>query len=290
MRFNIHQVEMIQTGLDHPECINFGPDGRLYAGGFHGQIYVMNPPEYTLEQLTDTRGFVGGVSVDGSHNIYACSSMLGVTADPTKARCRLLRITQYGETSVYCDRTSEGPIIYPNYSSFDSEGNLYLADSGDYWNPSGRLIRIKPNRVADSVIGGNWHFPNGLALSPKEDAIFMIETRAFDILRIPIDKDGTLSAPQFYVQFEGDVLDGLAFSKNGNLYVSSYYPNRIHIISPDRNIELLIEDKTGEMLNQPTNLAFEPDGTRLFFANLGGQHVGAIDVGEAGAPLRYPKL
>jgi len=55
-------------------------------------------------------------------------------------------------------------------------------------------------------------------------------------------------------------------------------------------VELLIEDITGEVLNQPTNMAFEPKGTRLFFANLGGAHVGAFDVGEQGMPLYYPKL
>jgi len=43
-RYSIDQVEIIQMRLDHPECVNFGPDGRLYAGGFAGQLYVMNPP------------------------------------------------------------------------------------------------------------------------------------------------------------------------------------------------------------------------------------------------------
>ena len=101
----------------------------------------------------------------------------------------------------------------------------------------------------------------------------MIESTAADILRIPVNKDGTIGAPEIYAQLQGNVLDGLAFARNGNLYVSCYYPNRIYRIFPDQNIELLIEDATGEVLNQPTNVAFEPKGTRLFFANLGGQHL-----------------
>jgi len=67
-----------------------------------------------------------------------------------------------------------------------------------------------------------------------------------------------------------------------------YLPNRIYCVSPDQNIDLLIEDATGEVLSQPTNVAFEPKGTRLFIAGLGGKHIGALDVGEAGAPLKYP--
>jgi outer membrane protein assembly factor BamB len=57
-RHNVHQVEIIRTGLDHPECINFGPDGRLYAGGFNGQVYVMTPPKFELRQLTNAKGFL----------------------------------------------------------------------------------------------------------------------------------------------------------------------------------------------------------------------------------------
>jgi len=170
------------------------------------------------------------------------------------------------------------------------EGNYYFSDSGEYWKPTGQLVRVKPNREAKSLVGGNWHFSNGLAISPKDGSVFMIESTAADILRISINKDGTTGRPEIYAQLQGTVPDGLAFSKNGNLYCSCYYPNRIYVIYPDQNVELLIEDITGEVLNQPTNMAFEPKGTRLFFANLGGAHVGAFEVGEQGMPLYYPKL
>jgi len=277
---NVHEVEIIQMGLDHPECVNFGPDGRLYAGGFNGQVYVMSPPKFELHQLINVGGYLGGVAVDGKHSVYVCNATKRIVQ----------RLTQKGEVSVYCDKTSEGPIVAPNYGLFDAKGNYYFSDSGDYWKPNGRLIRVKPDGRSDSLIGGNWHFPNGLAMSPKDGSIFMIESTAADILRISVNKDGTVGSPEIYAQLQGNILDGLAFSKNSNLYVSCYYPNRIYVISPDRNIELLIEDTTGEILNQPTNIAFEPKGTRVFFANLGGQHVGAFDVGEAGAPSHYPKL
>jgi len=279
-RFNVHQAEIIQSGLDHPECINFGPDRRLYAGGFSGQIYVMTPPKFELKQLANTVGFVGGVAIDGSHNVYACNA----------TKRSILRIGQDGKITTYCDMTTDGPLIAPNYGSFDAGGNYIFSDSGDYWNPSGRLIRVSPGGVAESVIGGNWHFTNGLAISPKDGSVFMIESTASDILRIPIGRDRRIGKPEIYAQLPGTIPDGLAFAANGNLYCSCYYPNRIYVVYPDQNMELLIEDSTGEVLNQPTNIAFEPEGTRLFYANLGGAHVGAFDVGEKGMPLFYPNL
>jgi len=278
-RFNIHQVEIIQTGLDHPECVNFGPDGRLYAGGFHGQVYAMSPPKFELVQVCDTGGYVGGVAVDGNHNVYACNVPKGV-----------VKVAPDGKLSRFCDEAPGGALVLANYGAFDAVGNYYFSDSGDYWRPSGRLIRVKRSGKAESLIGGNWHFPNGLALSPDRDAIYLIESTAADILRISLNKDGSVSPPEIFVQMQGNVLDGLAFARGGNLYVSCYYPNRIYLVSPDRNVELLIEDMTGEILNQPTNVAFEPEGTRLFIASLGGQHVAALDVGEKGAALSYPKI
>jgi len=279
-RHNVHQVTIIQTGLDHPECINFGPDGRLYAGGFAGQVYVMTPPRFELTQLTNVGGYLGGVAVDANHNVYVCNT--------TKACVQ--RADPKGGVTVYCDTAPDGPLMIPNYGSFDASGNYYFSDSGEYWKPSGRLIRVSKDRKIASLIGGNWHFTNGLAISPKDGSIFMIESTAADILRIPVARDGTVGKPEIFAQLQGTVPDGLAFAASGNLYCSCYYPNRIYVIYPDQNIELLIEDSTGEVLNQPTNVAFEPGGTRLFYANLGGAHVGAFDVGETGMPLFYPKL
>jgi len=279
-RHNVHQVEIIRTGLDHSECINFGSDGRLYAGGFAGQVYVMTPPDFELKQLAKTEGFVGGVATDSDHNVYLCNA---------GSRC-VQRVTQKGEVATFCRDAPDGPLVMPNYGSFDALGNYYFSDSGDYWQPSGRLIRVAPNGKVTSLIGGNWHYANGLAISPKDGSIFMIESTAADILRIPLERDGRAGRPEIYAQLPGTVPDGLAFAASGNLYCSCYYPNRIYVIYPDQNVELLIEDPTAEILNQPTNLAFEPSGNRLFFSNLGGTHVGAFEVGEKGMPLFYPKL
>lgn len=279
-RHNIHQVETICGGVDHCECLNFGPDGRLYAGGLAGQVYVMVPPKFEFSQLANVEGVLAGVAVDGDHNVYVCNA----------TKHRVLRVTQRGQISTFCEVAPDGPLVVPNYGSFDHEGSYYFSDSGDYWKPSGRLIRVSSKGKVDSLIGGNWHFANGLAISPKDGSIFMIESTASDILRIPIERNGTPGRPEIYAQLTGAIPDGLAFAANGNLYCSCYYPNRIYTIYPDQNIELLIEDSTGEVLNQPTNIAFEPGGTRLFYANLGGAHIGAFDVGEKGMPLFYPKL
>ena len=61
-------------------------------------------------------------------------------------------------------------------------------------------------------------------------------------------------------------------------------------ITPDRRVETVVADPVPDRLNRPTNVAFAPGSTRLCFANLGGFSVNAVDVGEQGMPLRYPRL
>jgi len=117
----------------------------------------------------------------------------------------------------------------------------------------------------------------------------MIESTSADTLRSPVDRDVTAGAPEICAQLQDKIMDGLGFAEKGDLYVPRYFPNRIYRTFLDRIIELLVEDTTSEVLNQPTYVAFEPGGTRLFFANLRGQHIGAFDVGEHGASLDYPK-
>jgi sugar lactone lactonase YvrE len=238
----------------------------------------MPPRKFEPKQFANTEGVLAGVAVDGNNNVYVCNA----------SKHQVLRVGQKGEVSMFCGEAPDGPLVVPNYGAFDREGNYYFSDSGDYWKPSGRLICVS-SRV-ESLIGGNWHFSNGLAISPKGESVFMIESTASDILRIPIERDGKVGKPEIYAQLPGAIPDGLAFAVNGNLYCSCYYPNRIYLIFPDQNVELLIQDHTGEVLDQPTNIAFEPNGTRLFYANLGGAHIGAFDVGEKGMPLNYPKF
>ena len=50
-------------GLDHPEGVAWGPDGRIYAGGEAGQIYAIDG-DGTVEQLASTGGFLYGMQGD----------------------------------------------------------------------------------------------------------------------------------------------------------------------------------------------------------------------------------
>jgi gluconolactonase len=281
MFHTIWDVKIIQDMLDHPECLNFGPSGRLIAGGEAGQIYSIDIDKGSCEQIANTEGFVIGVVVDGEENIYACDM---------KKHC-VFRVNLDGKIVEYCRAVEGENVLTPNYALFDDSGNLYFTDSGDYWKSNGRLVRVAPDGVATSLLGNHLSFPNGLALSLSGERLFLIESTSAKVVSLKINKDGTVDSPEMYVQLQGSVPDGMAFDREGNLYIACYAPDIIYKVDTRRNVTVLIEDRTGEILNRPTNVAFNPDGSPiLYFSNLGGWHIGSLDVDLGGQKLRYPRF
>ena len=126
-------------------------------------------------------------------------------------------------------------------------------------------------------------FANGMALSSEGDFLYVAETFARKITRIPILEDGTAGESRAFVEGIERLPDGLAFDAGGNLYVSCYEPSRIYKVSPDRKVDLLVDDPEAHTLCHPTNCAFR--GEELFTSNLGRWHITRIDVGTKGLSL-----
>nr|MBA3846766.1 SMP-30/gluconolactonase/LRE family protein [Planctomycetota bacterium] len=135
--------------------------------------------------------------------------------------------------------------------------------------------------------GGRLQFPNGLALDASGRWLYVAMSTAQSIVRFPVDGDA-LGAPETWIALPGTVPDGIAFAASGNLYVACYVPDAILVIDPTRRVTVLAHDPGADVLNRPTNCCIA--GSTLYVANLGGTTVQAVDVGEPGLPLRYPKL
>jgi gluconolactonase len=277
MLHSIHEVKVIATGLDHPECVNFGPDGFGYAGGELGQVFRFDL-DGNVRQIASTGSGIGGVCLDGDGNVYECNY----------GKPHVHKITPDGKVSVYSRGTDQRPAVTPNYAVFDSKGNLYYSDSGDYYKATGGIFVVRPNGVTEHLLGDHLHFPNGLAIDADETFLYVIQTTAQNVLRFPL-QDGRIGEGEIYIQLPGTAPDGLAFAESGNLYVSCYVPDVIFRVTPRRIVETVVQDFGGDKLNRPTNVAFAPGTDLLCIANIGGTGIHALSVGEKGLPLRYPR-
>jgi len=276
---SIHDVRVTATDLDHAESLNFGPDGFCYAGGEDGQVYRLRAGE-PPETYARTGGGIGGVCLDGDGNLYACNY----------GRAAVHRVTPEGTVSTYSSGTDEVPATEPNYAVFDAHGYLYYSDSGSYYRPTGRLHVVAPSGETSLLFGGHLHYPNGLAIDPEGAWLYLVQSTAPNVTRFPMTGPGRVGEPEIYVKLRDVVPDGLAFAASGNLYVACYTPDVILRIRPNRFVETVVADPGSDILNRPTNVAFEPGSTNLWFANFGGHTIGSLDVGEPGASLHLPHL
>lgn len=272
---------VLAAGLDHPEGVAWSPQGLLYAGGEAGQIYAITL-DGRVERVADTGGFVLGLAVDGAGRVYACD----------EARGEVLRVTpSTGEVEVYSAGAPGVPMRTPNFPAFDDRGTLYVTDSGAWRANDGVVFRIDPGGRTAVWTREAPRFPNGCCLGPGGNALYVVESTGECVTRIPILPDGSPGPAEHVAELPGCVPDGIAVDAAGDLVVSCYRPDRILRVAAGGSVEVLVDDPRGEVLNQPTNVAFVGETLgELAVASLGGWQIAVGAIGVSGCPLRYPDV
>ena len=280
-QFALKDLREVSGGLDHPEGVACGYDGKIYAGGEAGQIYEIKPEGGGFIVRASTGGFILGLALDADDNIYAC--------DMNNAN--VVKVTPPGEISEYAAGDGEEKIRFPNYPVFDADGNLYVSDSGEWYDEDGRVWKIAPNGDAKIWSTEPNKFANGMALSLDDKYLYVVESSLPGIVKFPINSDGSAGAKELVVEMPDTVPDGLAFDREGNLFISCYRPDRVYVLSPEGALDIWVEDVTGQEVNAPTNIAFAgPELNRLVIASLGGWSLMELPARIPGHKLHYPKI
>jgi gluconolactonase len=259
--------------LSHPECVAFDEEGAAWCGGDRGELYRVAPDGSAIEQVACTGGFTLGVALDGAGALYSCDLAHGA-------------VFKLDLASGALERFASGMRV-PNFPVVDARrGCLYVSDSYDAAEAGPGIWRIALETGAAEL----WYaqplvFANGMALAPGGDALYVVETWAQRVVRVPIGADGRAGTPEPVVEGIERVPDGIAVDVDGRLYVACYEPSRVYRCDPvTGEVELLLDDPTAHVLCHPTNCAFR--GTELFMANLGRWHLTRVDVGVEGLSLR----
>jgi gluconolactonase len=269
MLYPLSEVKTFVSGLDHPEGVAVGRGGTLYAGGEGGQIYRITSDSKKTEVIANTGGSCLGITLDQEENIYVCDN----------ARCQVLKVTQRGEVSVFAESVGNQKFRCPNFSVFDSQGNLYFSDSGAWKQSNGIVCRARPDGRVETFAEGPFQFANGLALDAEELFLYVVESNLDRVVRIQIKPDGSSGALETFAEGLARIPDGLAFDAIGNLYVTTYGSNAIYRVDADGCVELVCKDEECALLCQATNCAFGgPNFDQLFVANLGARHISKLDL------------
>jgi gluconolactonase len=261
--------------LDHPEGVAVHPDGSVWCGGERGQIFRLDPDGSSVEQVASTDGFALGMAFDrGAEHLYVC--------DLKHAAVFRLEVAS-GRVERFADGAPGGRMRIPNSPALDADGRLYVSDSHRFGRPGPGVFRIDPEGRGELWYDRDVTFANGLALAPDGSALYVAETFASNVFRIPIRDDGSAGPREEVAHVPGSLPDGLAFDVEGALYAGCYEPSQVLRIDPSGAVDVLWHDVTAHTLAHPTNVAFR--GTTMFTANLGRWHVTRIEVGVEGVPL-----
>lgn len=274
-------MEVIADGLDHPECVAWGRDGFAYAGGEAGQLYRISITDGAVTTAGDNGGWILGIALDGENRIYTCN--------PTHHAVE--RFSADGEVITHSRGTAERQMVAPNYPVFAADGTLYVSDSGDWLGGNGCIYRIGPQGGTSVWTETARQFPNGLALDANGLFLYIVESTMPGVVRLPIGVDGRAGAPELVLTMPGCVPDGLAFDREGGLYIGCYRPDRVYYLSPHGQLLIVADDYQGTDVAAPTNIAFCGNGLdRLLVASLARWHIGSLRVEIPGQPLNYPGL
>jgi gluconolactonase len=225
-------VERLHTG-----CV--WAEGPAYFPA-HRQLVWSDIPNERMLRFDETTGqvsvfrqpsdFANGHTVDRQGRLVSCE----------QGTRRVTRTEHDGSITVLADRYDGKRFNSPNDVVVKTDGSVWFTDptygiDSDYEGykaPSeqgaNRVYRIDPGSGAVSVVRDDFIQPNGLAFSPDESRLYIVDTgwthvkdgprhiRAFDV-----DADGKLSGGDVFATCDVGAFDGFRLDEDGRIWTSA---------------------------------------------------------------------
>lgn len=199
------------------------------------KMYEVTPPATMPTIFRDPSGSANGNAVAPDGTLYTCehsrrvSKTVGTTVTPF--------VTTYNGIG----------FNGPNDLIVRKDGTVYFTDPNyvTTTQPKQNVFRVTPQGTV-FVVDDTLDKPNGIALSPAHDVLYVTSAASGTISRYDVAADGTTSGKRKYVDVTNP--DGIAVDDAGNVYVAS---NQVEVFRPDGSSIGSIA-----LPQQPSNVAF----------------------------------
>ena len=252
------EITVVVSGYDSPEGPAFDRNGNLHFVNWSSSSIVCVTPDGVAGEFFNTGGIPAGLAFHRDGSLYV--------ADEGDDIHGILRIAG-GQATILANSYDGEALNGANDLVFDRNGVLYFSDPwrSSLEHPIGGFYRLYPAGTLERIDQG-LAFPNGVALNPAEDAVYLAETYRNRILRYPIGSDGRIGPREEFSQLPGDHgPDGMAFDEAGNLYVAHYGGGKVAVFSPAGELTEEIRIPGAHV----TNVAFGgPDRKTLYVTDV----------------------
>lgn len=166
-----------------------------------------------------------------------------------RGRC-VSRTEHDGSRTVLVSQVDGRKLNSPNDVVVKSDGSLWFTDpsygiDSDYEGDASaseqgaqRVYRFDPATGATTVVADDFVQPNGLAFSPDEALLYIVDTGAthrengpHHVRRFKVNANGTLSGGEVFAICPVGLYDGLRVDVHGNLWLSA--GDGVHCHAPD---------------------------------------------------------
>ncbi|MCR9267643.1 MAG: SMP-30/gluconolactonase/LRE family protein [Alphaproteobacteria bacterium] len=258
---------------------SFDAEGNLWLVDIpNGRILRVSADGRDWDEVVAYDGWPNGLKFHSDGRIFVADYKRGVlTVDPRTGAVE----------TIVGDRYSEG-LIGVNDLHFADNGDLYFTDQGQtgLHDPRGRVYRLTAAGRLDKLLD-TAPSPNGLVLTPQQNALYVAMTRANAVWRLPLMPDGHVSKVGQFIQLSGGFgPDGMAIDETGGLAVAHFGLGTVWHFSPLGEPLHRVRSPVG---NGTTNVAFGGAGRRtLFITESETGTVLAADLPVAGLPMFGP--
>jgi gluconolactonase len=246
--------------LARPECIVEDVDGVLWIADDRSALMRIDR-DGTQRRVGAVGGAPNGFALDSDGRFWIAEIAGG-------------RVCAMGADGVHEDvlDTFDGsPLGSANFVLADDSGRLWVTVSTRTEPrsravresiPDGYVLRIdEPARRpwAPVLAADGFRFTNEARIDPQGRHLYVAETAAGTITRLPLHADGRLGPRETYGPsplFQGAKVDGIVFDADGNLWVTEITRNAIVVILPDGTAREVFADPGGTVLQVPTSITF----------------------------------
>jgi gluconolactonase len=299
--------EKIAVGIDRPEDVVVGRDGRIFASDHQCAVAEIFP-DGSFKRLGPKGGAPNGLNMDRQGRVLIANFGIYDREDGPLQRFD----PATGKHETLLAEVGGKRLTSSNYPVMDAAGNIWCANSthAETWpqaldgRTDGFIFVLRPDG-SSSIEADGLKFPNGMALSADESVLFCAQTSGADVMAFPILPGGRLGKGDRYgpvlgaLQQAGEpqhpaetlgYTDGVGMDADGNVWVCLPAANKVVAILPSLEVVTVIHDPSGEIVNHPTNVTWGgADLKDLYIGSIRADYVLKGRSPVAGEPLIHQR-